>query len=126
MVVGGVPVRDPLHCQRLADVVIEVSKTFDEFASTFEHKLQIRIGFHTGTVVAGVVGNNKCSFDLWGDVVNIASRLEFTSHVGQIHVSNAVKVRLSDDYHFEDHGETELKGKGLLKTWVLKGKKIED
>ena len=76
MVVGGIPERDPLHCQRIAEFAIEGLKQFKEFTKTFDHPLEIRIGIHTGTVVAGVVGIHKFTFDLWGDVVNIASLID--------------------------------------------------
>ena len=124
MVVAGVPERDPLHCQRIADFALESVKQFQELANRFDYDLQMRIGFHTGTVVAGVVGKNKFSFDLWGDVVNTASRLESTSTPGAVHVSDAVKARLEDDYEFEDHGKTKLKGKGISQTWLLKERKL--
>lgn len=123
MVVGGVPDRDPLHCQRIAEFSLAARDSFEVYAKDFEQPLQIRIGFHTGTVVAGVVGTHKFSFDLWGDVVNVASRMESSGVPGRIHVSDSVKIRLEDDYEFEDCGETDLKGKGMTSTWFLLGRK---
>lgn len=123
MVVGGVPNRDPMHCQRIAEFAIAARQSFEEYAKDFEQPLQIRIGFHTGTVVAGIVGTHKFSFDLWGDVVNVASRMESSGAAGRIHVSDAIKARLDDDYLFEDCGETDLKGKGMTSTWFLLGRK---
>ena len=123
MVVGGVPNRDPMHCQRIAEFAIAARQSFEDYAKDFEQPLQIRIGFHTGTVVAGIVGTHKFSFDLWGDVVNVASRMESSGAAGRIHVSDAIKVRLDDDYVFEDCGETNLKGKGMTSTWFLLGRK---
>ena len=123
MAVGGVPERDPLHCQRIAEFALALRKSFDEYSKDFEQPLQIRIGFHTGTVVAGVVGTRKFSFDLWGDVVNVASRMESSGAAGAIHVSDAVRIRLDDDYEFEDRGEVDLKGKGMTSTWFLTARK---
>jgi adenylate cyclase len=65
------------------------------------------------------VGTKKFSFDLWGDVVNIASRLESTGVPNRIHVSDAVHVRLMDDFAFEERGDIEIKGKGSIHTWFL-------
>jgi adenylate cyclase len=78
---------------------------------------------HTGTVVAGIVGKRKFSYDLWGDVVNVASRYESTSVPNRIHVSDSVRVRLADDFAFEDGGEVDLKGKGMVHSWFLVGQK---
>jgi adenylate cyclase len=78
---------------------------------------------HTGTVVAGIVGTQKFSYDLWGDVVNIASRYESTGTPNKIHVSDSVRVRLADDFAFEDAGEVDLKGKGMMRSWFLVGDK---
>ncbi len=85
----------------------------------------MRIGFHTGTVAAGVVGKKRFSYDLWGDVVNVASRYESTSQPDKIHVSEAVKERLDDDYFFVDGGIVEPKGKGPSKSYFLMGKKTD-
>jgi adenylate cyclase len=74
---------------------------------------------HTGTVVAGIVGTQKFSYDLWGDVVNIASRYESTGTPNRIHVSDSVRVRLEDDFIFEDAGEIDLKGRGAMRSWFL-------
>lgn len=119
MVVGGVPDRSPTHCQQVARFALAALKSVEEFANQFPSPLRIRIGIHTGTVVAGVVGTRKFSYDLWGDVVNIASRYESTGVPNKIHVSDAVRVRLEDDFAFEDAGEVDLKGKGVVHSWFL-------
>lgn len=79
---------------------------------------------HTGTVVAGIVGKQKYSYDLWGDVVNTASRMESAGMPDKIHVTEAVKIRLSDDYMFDELGIIELKGKGNVNSYVLTEKKL--
>ncbi len=119
MVVGGVPDRSPTHCQQTARFAIAALKSFEEYAASFPHPLKVRIGIHTGTVVAGIVGTQKFSYDLWGDVVNIASRYESTAEPNHIHVSDSVRVRLEDDFVFEDAGTVDLKGKGKMRSWFL-------
>ena len=125
MVVGGVPNRDPLHCQHVADFAIEAGKFIEEYSKELRFPLRMRIGMHTGTVAAGIVGKKRFSYDLWGDVVNVASRYESTSMPDKIHISEAVKVRLDDDYLIVDGGAVDLKGKGLAKSYFLMGKKSE-
>ncbi len=123
MVVGGVPVRSATHCQQVARFALDALKSFDDYAESFPHPLRMRIGMHTGTVVAGIVGTQKFSYDLWGDVVNVAARYESTATPNRIHVSEAVHVRLADDFEFEDAGEVLLKGKGKMRSWFLIGPK---
>ncbi len=123
MVVGGVPNRDPLHCQHIADFALEAQAFIVSYAEGVPYPLQMRTGIHTGTVAAGIVGRKRFSYDLWGDVVNVASRFESTGRPDTIHVSEAVKVRLSDDYLFLDGGTVELKGKEATRSFFLIGKK---
>jgi len=125
MVVGGVPNRDPLHCQHIADFALDAQNFVTSFAEGLSYPLQMRMGVHTGTVAAGVVGRKRFSYDLWGDVVNVASRFESTGQPDKIHVSEAVKVRLSDDYMFVDGGTVELKGKEAARSFFLIGKKTQ-
>lgn len=73
--------------------------------------------------MAGIVGTQKFAYDLWGDVVNVASRYETTGTPNKIHVSDAVRVRLEDDFVFENAGEVDLKGKGMMHSWFLVGDK---
>ncbi|MEK4033288.1 adenylate/guanylate cyclase domain-containing protein [Methylocystis sp. IM2] len=125
MVVGGVPNRDPLHCQHVAEFALEAIGFVRAFSDTYPFPIQMRMGIHTGTVAAGVLGRKKFSYDLWGDVVNVASRFESTSLTDRIHVSESVRVRLSDDFIFQDAGTVDLKGKGVTASYYLLGKKKE-
>ena len=126
MVVGGIPERDPLHCQKIAEFAMAAMQSFAEYASDFSQPLSIRMGMHTGTVVAGVVGTQKFSYDLWGDVVNVASRYESTGEPNKIHVSDSVKFRLEDDFVFEQAEDVDMKGKGKLHSWFMIGRKTHN
>lgn len=123
MVVAGVPNRDPLHCQHIAAFAMQALNYAQTLATDTPYDIKLRIGIHTGTVAAGVVGKKRFSYDLWGDVVNVASRFETASEHNKIHVSEAVKFRLSDDFLFLDGGEVRLKGKGAVRSFYLLGSK---
>jgi adenylate cyclase len=125
MVVGGVPNRDPLHCQHVAEFALDVRSFIEEFSKAYPYPIEMRMGIHTGTVAAGVLGRKKFSYDLWGDVVNVASRFESTSRPNMIHVSESVHVRLADDFVFLDAGTVELKGKGVVTSHFLLNRKDE-
>lgn len=85
--------------------------------------LQLRIGVHTGPVVAGVIGLKKFSCDLWGDTVNIASGMESSGLPGRVHVTPAVRDALLDTYAFDRRGIIDVKGKGQMETWFLLGRR---
>lgn len=123
MVVGGVPNRDPLHCQHVAEFALDVLAFIEEFSRVYPYPIEMRMGIHTGTVAAGVLGRKKFSYDLWGDVVNVASRFESTSLPNKIHVSESVYVRLADDFVLLDAGSVELKGKGVVSSHYLLARK---
>ena len=123
MIVGGVPDRSVTHCQQVADFAIAAIKCVEDYAVESNYDLKIRIGIHTGTVVAGIVGKQKYSYDLWGDVVNIASRMESSGSANKIHITESVKIRLADDYNFVEMGTVDLKGKGITNSFYLSEKK---
>ncbi|MGR6088126.1 MAG: adenylate/guanylate cyclase domain-containing protein [Arcticibacter sp.] len=125
MVVGGVPDRSPTHCQQVAEFAIAARESIKSYSVEWGKELDIRIGIHTGTVVAGVVGKQKYTYDLWGDVVNVASRMESASLPGEIHVTETVHLRLADDFLFESRGNIEVRSKGKLNTYFLKGKRTD-
>ena len=84
--------------------------------------MPIRIGLASGPVVAGVVGSRRFFYDVWGDAVNVASRMETTDQAGRIQVPQNVYERLRDDFRFEERGDVQVKGKGVMHTWFLVGK----
>lgn len=85
--------------------------------------MELRIGIHSGPVVAGIIGTHKFAYDLWGDTVNTASRMESGGIPGQIQVSPATYELLAGNgYTFEPRGTIEVKGKGTMETWLLKGR----
>jgi len=122
MVVAGIPDRSPTHAQQIASFALDMQETLGAYAVRSGRPFAMRTGIHTGTVVAGIVGTSKFAYDLWGDVVNIASRMESSGEPGRIQVSDAVRIRLADDYEFEPRGDVEIKGKGMMHTWYLTGR----
>jgi class 3 adenylate cyclase len=93
-----------------------------EFGHEFGEELSIRIGIHTGPVVAGVIGKRKFIYDVWGDTVNTASRMESHGEPGTIHVTDDTRQLLKDMYELRPRGEIQIKGKGPMTTWFLVGR----
>jgi class 3 adenylate cyclase len=121
MVAGGLPDRRPGHAQAVADMALAMR---DEVAGRTDpsgQPLQVRIGIDTGPVVAGVIGQDKFSYDLWGDTVNTASRMESTGVPGCIQVTARTYQRLRDGYRLQRRGPVAVKGKGEMVTWFLVG-----
>jgi len=123
MVCGNLPEPHPDYAKGLASLALEMVEKIQSISSTNELNLQLRIGMDLGPAVAGVIGKHKFSYDLWGDVVNTASRMESTAAPGQIHVSAAVEKILREDFVFEQLPEQEIKGKGRMATYHLAGRR---
>jgi adenylate cyclase len=121
MVVSGVPRERPDHLEALADLALEMAETVSGLTDGQGREIPIRIGMATGPVVAGVVGARKFFYDVWGDAVNVAARMESTDVEGRIQVPHDVYERLNGDFAFEDRGEIDVKGKGVMHTWYLTG-----
>ncbi len=118
MAVAGVPVPMADHAIRAANFALEVKETMK--AQTEQNGLQIRIGLHTGHAVAGIIGETKFAYDLWGDAVNTASRMESHGETGKIHVSDDFYTILKEKrFEFIERGVITIKGKGQMKTYFL-------
>jgi class 3 adenylate cyclase len=124
MVAGGLPMRCSNHAEAIAEMALGMQQAIDTFQNTICHSLQIRIGINSGSVVAGVIGRQKFIYDLWGDAVNTASRMESSGIPGKIQVSETTYHLLKDkaQYQFEERGVISVKGKGEMMTYWLVGK----
>ncbi|MEO0934187.1 MAG: adenylate/guanylate cyclase domain-containing protein [Cyanobacteria bacterium J06641_2] len=121
MLVGGLPTRNSNHPQAVASMALEMQNAIATFNKRNNLNLSIRVGIHTGSVVAGVIGLQKFTYDLWGDTVNIASRMESHGLPGRIQVTQETYQRLRHKFILEKRGEISVKGKGLMTTYLLTG-----
>lgn len=117
MVAGGVLGGSSDHLASMADLAIQMLKAAKEAG------VEMRIGVHCGPLVAGVIGRRKFLYDLWGETVNTASRMESHGIAGQVQVTSSVADRLDSLYHFEKRGLVEVKGIGPVETYILLGRK---
>ena len=120
MVAGGVPFHREDHVGDVVQMALDMHHATAEFAKQRGVALGLRIGIHVGPVVAGVIGKRKFSYDLWGDTVNTAARMESHGIPGAIQVTEVIRDRLGDRFAFEPRGEIDVKGKGLMRTWLLR------
>ncbi|MBD2513933.1 PAS domain S-box protein [Nostoc sp. FACHB-973] len=121
MVVGGLPTGRPDHAQAIALMALDMQTAIALFNAENNQNFSIRIGIHSGSVVAGVIGLKKFTYDLWGDTVNIASRMESQGIAGKIQVTENTYKSLCNEFLFEKRGEIEVKGKGKMTTYWLIG-----
>lgn len=123
MAAAGVPEIKPDHVESAAMMALEMLEIVKKANQELNTHLSVRIGIHTGQVVAGVIGKNKYAYDLWGDTVNIASRMESQGVAGKIQISKETAKALQNKFVIEERGTVDLKGKGLTNTYFLISKK---
>jgi adenylate cyclase len=124
MVVGGLPQRREDHALAIADIALDMLEVINRFNARHPRRpLSLRIGINTGTVIAGVIGLRKFIYDLWGDTVNTASRMEAHGLPNKIQVTEATYAHLYEHYHLSQRGTVAIKGKGEMVTYFLEAKK---
>ena len=122
MAAAGVPIMTGDHAARAAHLSLDMVQALDRFNERGGHSLQVRIGVATGPVVAGVIGKRMYIYDVWGDAVNTASRMESHGVAGRVQVSEHTRQLLGEPFVLEERGALEVEGKGDIKTWFVGGR----
>jgi len=125
MVVSGVPEPRPDHVRALADLALDMADAAAAMKDPHGLPVPLRMGLACGPVVAGVVGSRRFFYDVWGDAVNVASRMESTDAAGHIQVPEGVYERLQEEFVLQERGRIEVKGKGVMRTWYLVGRQAQ-
>jgi adenylate cyclase len=119
MVAGGLPEQNPNHAIAVADMAIGMIEAVQEAGKRFGEKLEVRIGIHSGEVVAGIIGQHRSIYDVWGDTVNTASRLESSGLPNRIQISERTYKEVMNTFSCDPRGPVEVKGKGTMLTYFL-------
>jgi len=119
MIVGGVPIENDNHAELISNAALEMQRAIKSFNEEKGENLDVRIGIHTGPLIAGVIGSKKMTYDIWGDTVNIASRMESHSENGKIQISEITYQFIKGKFQIEERGVIDVKGKGEMRTFYL-------
>lgn len=122
MLAGGVPEPSDDHAHAAIDAALDMCTALEEMRERTGGALRMRIGVHSGPIVAGVIGLRKFTYDLWGDTVNVASRMESTGEPGRIHVSVNTAELIRNDFKLESRGSIEVKSLGQVETFFVNGR----
>ena len=121
MVAGGIPERKADHATRVAHLALDMLKDVEDISRRHGGALAARIGIHTGEAVAGVIGTNRLVYDVWGDTVNTAARMESHGVAGRIHITASTRTALGSGFGYESRGLIDVKGKGPMETYFMFG-----
>jgi adenylate cyclase len=119
MAAAGLPIPMPNHAEQAAHAAFDMLEVMEQFNRENNYEFKIRIGMASGSVVAGVIGVRKFLYDIWGDVVNTASRMESQGVPGRIQITDSTQIRLGKSFITENLGSKEITGKGAINTWFL-------
>lgn len=122
MLASGLPQERRHDPERIIEAALRIRDEVALIADVHGLEIDVRIGIHTGPLVAGVIGRSKFVYDIWGDSVNVASRMESTAPVGAIQATQAVRDRLGDAFVMIPRGEIEVKGKGRMRAWLIESR----
>ena len=119
MVAAGLPTARPDHAEIMADMALAMRQEVELLSEELGEQIDLRIGIHSGPAIAGVIGTAKVFYDVWGETVNTASRMESHGEPGRIQVTDTTQALLSEDFIFEKRGTVEIKGIGPIETWCF-------
>ena len=119
MVVAGLPSAQKDHATIIVSLALDMLEAAKEINEISDIPLELRIGINSGPVVAGVIGHKKFAYDLWGDAVNVAARMEELGQAGTVQITQVTRKLLGDEFSYRDLGQIDVKGKGKLQAYSV-------